>query len=311
MAARRHAWVLRACRRWLRGQPRYACDPLAECKLDSKNKPICGVCAVGFAGSGSTGCIAALIDLKLSGATLQPEFSPEQTDYQVELPLLAESPIVHPSQPAGVTVRIDGAIVESGAGWTAPAISAGNSLKVSVIASAPAHMGRTYTLTLQRTLRAPAVLKAQNPAADDQFGSELGDVGRHDRHRRSVRRWWTEVAPRTVRRRAEGQRRRLCVRAQRQRSGAQQAYLKADPPLEGATFERLRSRSTATASRSARATTPVPGRGLRIRADGGHLAQDRTTGHRKRSQQHRVRRDGCVARRAARDRRSLRSQRCL
>jgi hypothetical protein len=217
------------------GANRGGCDPLAECKLDSKNKPICGVCPVGFAGSGGTGCIATLIDLKLSGATLQPEFSADQTDYQAELPLLAESPILHPSQAAGVTVRIDGAVVESEAGWTAPEIAAGNSLKVSVIASAPAHVGRTYTLTLQRTLRAPAVLKAQNPAADDQFGVEIALSGdtfvtgapSEDGGPNSHPGQFDDA------RKDSGA---AYVFARKGNAWVQQAYLKADPPVEGANF---------------------------------------------------------------------------
>jgi hypothetical protein len=217
------------------GPDRGGCDPLAECVLDSSHKPICGVCPVGFAGLATTGCIAELIDLKLSGATLQPAFSPDQTDYQVELPLLSAAVIVQPSQAAGVTVQIEGATVASEAGWTAPPVAPGKSLKVNVTASAPAHMGRTYTLTLRRTLRAPEVLHAQNPAADDQFGVELAMSGdtfvtgapSEDGGPNSHPGQYDDTLKDSG---------AAYVFVRRGNAWTQQAYLKANPPIQGANF---------------------------------------------------------------------------
>jgi hypothetical protein len=216
------------------GADRAGCDPLAACTRDN-GTPVCGQCPAGFAGSGDSGCIATLSDLKVSGGTLQPAFSPEQTDYMVELPLLAASVIVHPSQAPGVTVLIEGRVVESGVDWTAPEIAVGASAKLSVVASAPAHRGRTYTLTLRRTLRSPSVLHAQNPAADDQLGSELALSG--DTLVTGAR--FEDGGPNSRAGQYDDALKDSGAAYVFVRKGAawmQQAYLKADVPLEGANF---------------------------------------------------------------------------
>jgi hypothetical protein len=216
------------------GADRAGCDPLATCTRDN-GTPRCGQCPAGFAGSGDSGCIATLSDLQLSGGTLRPAFSPEQTDYLVEVPLLSSSTILRPSQAPGVTVLIEGRVVESGADWSAPEIAVGASAKLSLVASAPAHNGRTYTLTLRRMLRSPSVLHAQNPAPDDQLGSELALSG--DTLVAGAR--FEDGGPNSRAGQYDDALKDSGAAYVFVRKGAgwtQQAYLKADVPLQGANF---------------------------------------------------------------------------
>jgi hypothetical protein len=152
-----------------------SCDALTTCSMNG-GQVSCSACPSGFTGTGRDGCVAALSDLRVSGATLEPAFDPEQTEYTLSVGLLGDAWTLTPTAAAQATLMLDGRTIASGA----PAMTSARpqlSAAVTLRVSATGHNGRDYHFTLQEGGAQIGFIKADPPTAGAHLGHALAIDG--------------------------------------------------------------------------------------------------------------------------------------
>jgi hypothetical protein len=158
------------------GRDNGGCDSLVACTMLA-GKPVCAACPVGYVGDGASGCIPTLLSLTPERGKLTPAFSPEQTAYEVTLPMLADKLSLQLTAADGTTVQIDGETVASDASWTTPAPAFGADRMLVINVAAARHMARSISLRVRRASDATHFIKASNPSTGDEFSRTMAIWG--------------------------------------------------------------------------------------------------------------------------------------
>ncbi|HET6333536.1 MAG TPA: cadherin-like beta sandwich domain-containing protein [Polyangiales bacterium] len=145
------------------------CDKLTECTMQG-GQPVCSVCPDGFFGDGKSGCSALLAGLALSQGTLSPAFSPNVTEYTVEVPLLVQRLTLTPSAPGAGRIAINGEEVESASKWTTPTLPLDDYVVDLSLTAPMSGTVRSYKVHVIRSGGQTAYVKASNTDASDRFG---------------------------------------------------------------------------------------------------------------------------------------------
>jgi len=147
------------------------CDSSTECHLIN-GKVSCGACPPGYSGDGISGCRPRLTALEVVGATLTPAFSPDLSEYRVELPIVALQAVVRASGPTGTHVQVDTHPVATGEAWVSPVLPLGDTtLELSVVSAAGVRS--TYSIAVHRAGSEVAYLKAGSPSESDLMGTAI------------------------------------------------------------------------------------------------------------------------------------------
>lgn len=151
------------------------CDALVSCQLQ-QGEPRCGSCPDGFTRAGDRGCRTLLSGVEVEGATLDPSFSPEHTEYVLTTGLLKNQWQLTPSAQDGATLIVEDAPLERGAAVLperfGPAASS-----FSVEAQARGHAGLRYRFQLSAVGHQRELLKADAPKQDAQLGYRMAVDG--------------------------------------------------------------------------------------------------------------------------------------
>lgn len=209
------------------------CDQLTQCR-QSGGARVCSECPPGYEGTGETGCFPQLLTLTADPGMLDPVFSPGIHAYRVRLPLLQQSVLVATSAAEDVRINLNNDEQAAPAsGWQAPPLTLGEH-KVEINLTTPRGRESKYELLIERTGVQEAYVKAADPDDADELGGSIaiwGDtmaVGVYKEDSSSTR-------GDAVNNDAEDS---GAVRVYVRSGGAwaEQAYLKADPPIAGDYF---------------------------------------------------------------------------
>lgn len=151
------------------------CDALTTCKLKS-GKPECGACPSGFVGDGERGCAAVLTGLEVTGATLEPAFDPERSDYTLSVGLISDHVSLTPTAAQNTEVRIAGEVVASGSTLRPKPLWPGADTLLANV-SAPGHEGRSYHLQVRRAATQTGTILPRPQSPNSHFGHVLAVDG--------------------------------------------------------------------------------------------------------------------------------------
>ncbi|HKU43726.1 MAG TPA: cadherin-like beta sandwich domain-containing protein [Polyangiales bacterium] len=151
------------------------CDPLTVC-TDGANGRTCGLCPAGFGGTGDSGCVPRLKALETSAGVLSPAFSPEITEYRVQVPLLVQRITLSVQTPDAAMVSFNGTAAGESLRWTSPVLALGDNL-LEVRAQTKFGVGTAYRIHIERAGKQAAYIKPSTTKAAMYFGAWMALSG--------------------------------------------------------------------------------------------------------------------------------------
>jgi hypothetical protein len=151
------------------------CDSLTQCSVQG-TQTVCTGCPTGYEGDGKSGCSAQLTELRVEGAAISPQFSPDNHSYRVVLPLVQQHLQLMATAADGVMLDIDNVAQEPSTLWQSPPLALGEH-KIAINLSTGKDVKSSYELTVTRTGTQDAYLKAAASDQDDDFGTSVAVWG--------------------------------------------------------------------------------------------------------------------------------------
>jgi hypothetical protein len=150
------------------------CDPVVSCHMQ-QGKPVCAACPDGFDQESDGRCSALLRELGVEGATLDPSFRPDRTEYTLKTGLLGGMWRLTPTAADGVTLEINGEPLAGG--LVTPQLLSAGAEQLALGISAAQGKGRVYHFKLQAQGEELAFLKAPSPTPDAHLGHRIALEG--------------------------------------------------------------------------------------------------------------------------------------
>jgi hypothetical protein len=153
------------------------CDKLTMCSVVPTGRA-CSVCPPGYSGSGEAGCAPLLQMLLADRLAVTPDVAPDVFSYRVHAAIVTPVVTLTAAGPdLGAThIAFDSVQVEEGQAWSSPKLPLGES-HVELTLTSESGASNTYEVTIERTGKQSAFIKASNTGAGDYLGASVAVHG--------------------------------------------------------------------------------------------------------------------------------------
>ena len=207
------------------------CDPLTLCQAAPGGRT-CSECPSGYIGDGLKGCVPRLTMLQPSCGALEPPLAEGVYDYKLTLPLRCHALDFTAHSPENTRVVANGAeLMGPTASFSLVPVRYGTT-ELPIVVTSEFDVSAKYTVTVERSGRQEAYIKASNADAEDKLGFSLAAAGGE----LIASAPWEDSASRDGDDNSAANSGALYTFAEGAEGWTQQAYIKADPVVAGEFF---------------------------------------------------------------------------